>query len=90
MFDASSKGAVREGKPLVGRSEITIGILWLMQWLLEGNTATLAILRDVMPVVQVIGTLGFLAGGVGSAGFVLFRLRAVALAEVRQIPGCGA
>ena len=69
----------RKRKPILGRTEIQIGILWLVQCLLEGNSGALRVLREAGSVASVAGVLCALAVGVGSVGFLVLWIRKASL-----------
>jgi hypothetical protein len=45
MGESFLSDSTQKLKPFLGRSEIQIGILWLVHCLIEGNTAALGLLR---------------------------------------------
>lgn len=83
-----------ERRPFLGRSEIQVGLLWLAQCLIEGNTAVLRLLREAGSVVSVAAMLCVLAACVGTVGILLLWLRRVSLglgtgSVSPVVSGCG-
>jgi hypothetical protein len=79
MGEVSWSDSTEKGRRFLGRSEIQVGLLWLAQSLVEGNTSALSLLLEAGSVAWAVAVLCVLAGGVGSAGFLLLRIRRVSL-----------
>jgi hypothetical protein len=87
MSESTANSLIQKGRSLGGRFEVKVGILWMLEGLLNGRLTSLAIPPETMSMAWIVGTLGFLTGGVGAAGLLLLRLRTISLTEAKSHDG---